>query len=71
MSVKKNLDRHWRNARTAANHNPWVFKARIVGDYARERRDPAAGVVDRCGARQGGLGRETIRQKGVGRESFR
>ena len=33
VSVKKNLDRHWRNARTAANHNPWVFKARIVGDY--------------------------------------
>jgi len=33
-STKKNLDRHWRNARTAASHNPWVFKARIVGDYA-------------------------------------
>ncbi|MDQ0850530.1 alkylation response protein AidB-like acyl-CoA dehydrogenase [Arthrobacter sp. B3I9] len=33
-STKKNLDRHWRNARTAASHNPWVFKARIVGDHA-------------------------------------
>jgi alkylation response protein AidB-like acyl-CoA dehydrogenase len=33
-STKKNLDRHWRNARTAASHNPWVFKARIVGDFA-------------------------------------
>ncbi|MGF9660552.1 acyl-CoA dehydrogenase family protein [Arthrobacter crystallopoietes] len=33
-STKKNFDRHWRNARTAANHNPWVFKARIIGDYA-------------------------------------
>jgi len=33
VSTSKNLDRHWRNARTAANHNPWVFKARIVGDY--------------------------------------
>lgn len=31
-SVKKNLDRHWRNARTAGNHNPWVYKARLVGD---------------------------------------
>ncbi|KNC18926.1 monooxygenase [Arthrobacter sp. RIT-PI-e] len=30
----KNFDRHWRNARTAANHNPWVFKARIVGDHS-------------------------------------
>jgi alkylation response protein AidB-like acyl-CoA dehydrogenase len=34
VSTKKNLDRHWRNARTAANHNPWVFKARIVGDHS-------------------------------------
>jgi alkylation response protein AidB-like acyl-CoA dehydrogenase len=29
----KSLDRHWRNARTVATHNPAVFKARIVGDY--------------------------------------
>ncbi|MCY7326040.1 MAG: acyl-CoA dehydrogenase family protein [Microbacteriaceae bacterium] len=34
VSQAKNLDRHWRNARTAANHNPWVFKARIVGDHS-------------------------------------
>jgi len=27
------LDRHWRNARTVASHNPTVFKARIVGDW--------------------------------------
>ncbi|WP_367273351.1 acyl-CoA dehydrogenase family protein, partial [Galactobacter sp.] len=27
------LDRHWRNARTAASHNPWVYKARIVGEH--------------------------------------
>lgn len=33
VSTSKNLDRHWRNARTVASHNPWVFKARIVGDY--------------------------------------
>ena len=31
-SVKKGLDRHWRNARTAGNHNPRVFKARLIGD---------------------------------------
>jgi alkylation response protein AidB-like acyl-CoA dehydrogenase len=30
----RDLDRHWRNARTAASHNPWVYKARIVGDRA-------------------------------------
>lgn len=33
-SVHKNLDRHWRNARTAGNHNPWVYKARLVGDLS-------------------------------------
>ncbi|MDO2933754.1 acyl-CoA dehydrogenase family protein [Paeniglutamicibacter sulfureus] len=28
-----NLDRHWRNARTVATHNPAIYKARIIGDY--------------------------------------
>ncbi|MDR7083481.1 alkylation response protein AidB-like acyl-CoA dehydrogenase [Arthrobacter ginsengisoli] len=32
-SLSKGLDRHWRNARTVATHNPVVFKARSVGDY--------------------------------------
>jgi len=27
------LDRHWRNARTVGSHNPWIYKARQVGDY--------------------------------------
>ncbi|WP_166997134.1 acyl-CoA dehydrogenase family protein [Paramicrobacterium fandaimingii] len=27
------LDRHWRNARTVVSHNPWIYKARIVGDW--------------------------------------
>jgi alkylation response protein AidB-like acyl-CoA dehydrogenase len=27
-----NLDRHWRNARTLASHNPTVYKARAIGD---------------------------------------
>jgi len=29
----KNLDRHWRNARTLASHNPAVYKAQLVGSY--------------------------------------
>ena len=29
----KALDRLWRNARTLANHNPRVYKSRIVGHY--------------------------------------
>ncbi|GAA3288172.1 acyl-CoA dehydrogenase family protein [Arthrobacter citreus] len=39
-SESKALDRHWRNARTAGNHNPWVYKARIVGDWAVNGRVP-------------------------------
>lgn len=27
------LDRHWRNARTVACHNPHLFKARMIGDH--------------------------------------
>ncbi|MFM9378965.1 acyl-CoA dehydrogenase family protein [Gordonia sp. VNK21] len=27
------LDRHWRNARTLASHNPIVYKPRVVGDF--------------------------------------
>jgi alkylation response protein AidB-like acyl-CoA dehydrogenase len=32
-SENKLLDRHWRNARTAASHNPLIYKERIVGDW--------------------------------------
>lgn len=28
-----NLDRHWRNIRTLASHNPTVYKARAIGNY--------------------------------------
>ncbi|MVT63858.1 acyl-CoA dehydrogenase [Bradyrhizobium pachyrhizi] len=28
-----NFDRHWRNARTLASHNPNTFKARSIGQY--------------------------------------
>lgn len=30
----KDLDRHWRNARTVASHNPAIYKSRIVGDWS-------------------------------------
>lgn len=33
VSRGKALDRHWRNARTVATHNPAVFKARGIGDW--------------------------------------
>lgn len=28
------LDRHWRNARTIASHNPRIYHDRVVGDFA-------------------------------------
>ena len=28
-----NLDRHWRNLRTVASHNPAVYKAYVIGDH--------------------------------------
>ncbi len=34
------LDRHWRNARTLASHNPAIYKARVVGDHALNGIDP-------------------------------
>lgn len=33
LSTGLALDRHWRNARTIASHNPARYKARIVGDH--------------------------------------
>ena len=34
------LDRHWRNARTVASHNPIVYKSRIVGDWRINGTEP-------------------------------
>jgi alkylation response protein AidB-like acyl-CoA dehydrogenase len=35
-----NLDRHWRNARTVANHNPRAYKAGVVGAYRLTGAEP-------------------------------
>lgn len=35
-----NLDRHWRNARTVANHNPRHWKAAVVGAYRLKGTQP-------------------------------
>jgi alkylation response protein AidB-like acyl-CoA dehydrogenase len=32
-SEKLAIDRHWRNARTIASHNPVIFKLRSIGAY--------------------------------------
>jgi len=39
-SSARDLDRHWRNARTVASHNPVVFKARIIGDAVVNDAEP-------------------------------
>ena len=39
-----NLDRHWRNARTVANHNPRAYKAAVVGAYRLNGTEPPAAL---------------------------
>ncbi|MBB3105039.1 acyl-CoA dehydrogenase family protein [Azomonas macrocytogenes] len=38
--IDKVLDRHWRNARTVASHNPLIYKARIIGDWLINGTEP-------------------------------
>ena len=38
------LDRHWRNARTLASHNPRSYKERILGDWLVNGADPIAAL---------------------------
>ncbi|MEU0540367.1 acyl-CoA dehydrogenase family protein [Nocardia sp. NPDC005978] len=37
------LDRHWRNARTLASHNPVVYKPRVIGDFVVNGVAPVPG----------------------------
>jgi alkylation response protein AidB-like acyl-CoA dehydrogenase len=39
-SESRGLDRHWRNARTAASHNPLIYKSRIIGDREINGTEP-------------------------------
>jgi alkylation response protein AidB-like acyl-CoA dehydrogenase len=45
VSEEWSLDRHWRNARTLASHNPRVYKARILGDWLINGKDPVADLA--------------------------
>jgi alkylation response protein AidB-like acyl-CoA dehydrogenase len=42
VTERHRLDRHWRNARTLASHNPVVYRSRIVGAYALDGTSPSA-----------------------------
>lgn len=43
-SRAKRLDRHWRNVRTLASHNPKAYKARVLGDYLLNEVPPPDGT---------------------------
>ncbi|GAA3668199.1 acyl-CoA dehydrogenase family protein [Arthrobacter ginkgonis] len=49
-STASRLDRHWRNARTVASHNPAKYRARAVGDHLLNGR------VQLWGSRPDGAG---------------
>ncbi|MEV1178196.1 acyl-CoA dehydrogenase family protein [Nonomuraea sp. NPDC049784] len=40
VARRHNLDRHWRNARTVANHNPRAWKAAVVGAHVLNGTEP-------------------------------
>jgi alkylation response protein AidB-like acyl-CoA dehydrogenase len=40
VASRHNLDRHWRNARTVANHNPRAWKAAVVGAHRLNGTEP-------------------------------
>lgn len=42
-SRAKQLDRHWRNIRTLASHNPRALKAKVIGDYEISGNRPPNG----------------------------
>jgi alkylation response protein AidB-like acyl-CoA dehydrogenase len=42
-SETRRLDRHWRNARTAASHNPAIFRERAIGDFYLNGAVPDSG----------------------------
>ncbi|WHS62731.1 acyl-CoA dehydrogenase family protein [Pseudomonas sp. G2-4] len=52
-STSKALDRHWRNARTAASHNPLIYKERIIGDWEINGTEPPYVWQIGGGAKQG------------------
>lgn len=52
-SSSKGLDRFWRNARTAASHNPIIYKEKIIGDWEINGTEPPYVWQIGGGAKQG------------------
>lgn len=42
-SETRRFDRHWRNARTVASHNPAIYRERMIGDYLLNGTVPETG----------------------------
>src|SRR5690606_207218 len=40
-STRFELDRHWRNIRTLASHNPLVLRQQAIGDYLLNGTEPS------------------------------
>lgn len=38
---ERRFDRHWRNARTLASHNPTIYKAKLLGEHAINGTPPS------------------------------
>ncbi|PJJ55168.1 acyl-CoA dehydrogenase family protein [Compostimonas suwonensis] len=51
-SEERALDRHWRNARTIATHNPAIYREQQLGDYELNGTLPVAGWVKETLARR-------------------
>lgn len=43
VRTSSHLDRHWRNARTLASHNPVIYKPRVIGDHVVNGTAPEPG----------------------------
>ena len=55
-SNARRLDRHWRNARTLASHNPAIYREQALGDYYLNGVSPAAAWRAKQAAASAGQG---------------
>jgi alkylation response protein AidB-like acyl-CoA dehydrogenase len=44
LSTERALDRHWRNLKVLASHNPSIYKQQVLGAYELHGTQPPLGV---------------------------
>jgi len=59
-SLPRGLDRHWRNARTIASHNPAILREAYIGDYYLNGVTPSEGWARRFAAKAEGVPQENL-----------